>query len=49
MATASDQKSDILHASKLEIDGYIVKQINEKTILSNIAQITDLAESKKAG
>ena len=47
MVTASDQKSDVLKASKLKINGYIVKPINVKTILSKIMQITDLAESKK--
>ncbi len=47
MVTASDQKSDVLEASKLKIDGYIVKPINVKTILSNIMRITDLAETKK--
>jgi two-component system chemotaxis response regulator CheY len=49
MVTASDQKSDIMHASKLKIDGYIMKPINVKILLSKIIQITNLAERKKVG
>ncbi len=47
MVTASDQKSDVMEASKYKIDGYIVKPINVKTILSKIVQITGQAEGKK--